>query len=157
MKVLLKFGLIALVCATAGTAVTAQDETALSRWEADHLTIFDASEISLEDFKWIARPVVVFADSPNDPNFIQQLEMLLVDLPALAERDVIVITDTDPDARTETRLQLRPRGFMLALLGKDGNVAMRKPTPWGLREIARSIDKMPLRQQEIEDRRLLAQ
>jgi len=49
---------------------------------------------------------------------------------------------------------LRPRGFMMALVGKDGRVALRKPAPWSVRELSRSIDKMPLRQQEMADRRL---
>ena len=53
----------------------------------------------------------------------------------------------------QTRLRLRPRGFMMVLMGKDGEVELRKPAPWSIREISRSIDKMPLRQQEIEDRR----
>ena len=39
------------------------------------------------------------------------------------------------------------------LIGKDGTVYLRKPFPWSVREISRSIDKMPLRQQEIRDRR----
>ena len=30
----------------------------------------------LADLLWIARPIVVFADTPNDPKFIQQLAML---------------------------------------------------------------------------------
>jgi hypothetical protein len=45
----------------------------------------------------------------------------------LAERDVIVIADTDPDTLSELRKRLRPRAFMLALIGKDGGVALRKP------------------------------
>lgn len=51
------------------------------------------------------------------------------------------------------RQRLRPRGFMLVLIGKDGGVKLRKPVPWDVREISRSIDKFPLRQQEIRDRR----
>ena len=46
---------------------------------------------------------------------------------------------------------LRPRGFGLVVMGKDGRVAQRKPTPWSVREISRAIDKLPLRQQELRD------
>ncbi len=42
---------------------------------------------------------------------------------------------------------------MLVLVGKDGSVYLRKPFPWDVRELSRSIDKMPLRQQEMRDRR----
>lgn len=40
---------------------------------------------------------------------------------------------------------------MLTLMGKDGNVKLRKPFPWHVREITRSIDKMPMRQREIRE------
>lgn len=115
----------------------------------------DASEITLADLQWIARPVVVFADTPADPRFQQQLTLLTDRAEELAERDVVVIVDTDPGAMSDVRTQLRPRGFMLVLIGKDGNVYLRKPFPWDVRELTRSIDKMPLRQQEIRDRRNL--
>jgi hypothetical protein len=41
---------------------------------------------------------------------------------------------------------------MLTLIGKDGGVFQRKPFAWDVREIIRSIDKMPIRKQEIRDR-----
>jgi len=75
----------------------------------------------------------------------------------LAERDVIVSTDTDRAIMSDVRTTLRPRGYMMALVGKDGRVALRKPSPWSVRELSRSIDKMPLRQQEISDRRTVGQ
>jgi hypothetical protein len=133
----------------------AEEQTVVERWQEDHTLVFDGAEISLDDLNWIARPLVVFADTPNDPRFKQQMDLLLADLEELAERDVIVITDTDPSAMTDVRTKLRPRGYMLALVGKDGRVALRKPEPWSVRELSRSIDKMPLRQQEIADRRFV--
>ena len=72
----------------------------------------------------------------------------------LLDRDVIVLTDTDPAAQSPIRQKLRPRGFMMVLIGKDGGVKLRKPLPWTVREISRSIDKMPMRLQEVEDRRV---
>ncbi len=126
----------------------------LEAWQADPAQQFEASEVSLDDFLWIARPIVVFADTPADPRFRQQMELLADRPEALAERDIVVITDTDPGTRSDIRRKLRPRGFMLAIIGKDGGVKLRKPLPWDVREISRSIDKMPLRRQEIRDRRL---
>lgn len=133
------------------TAVVLLDPAeAVLAWQDEPTRIFDASEVNLQDFHWIARPVVVFGDSPADPNFRRQMELLALRPEELATRDVVVITDTDPEARSAVRLQLRPRGFMLAIVGKDGQVKLRKPLPWDVREITRSIDKMPLRQQEID-------
>lgn len=150
---------IALLCAmTVGTVAYSADAAvseldAVARWEADRSTIFDASEIDLDAFKWIARPVVVFADSPADPAFKRQIELLSSRLDELAERDVILITDTSPDERSELRRTLRPRGFMLTVIGKDGGVKLRKPFPWDVRELTRSIDKMPMRLEELRERR----
>ena len=129
--------------------VPATPETAVALWQDEPTRIFNASEINLEDFHWVARAVVVFGDSPNDPNFVRQMELLALRPDDLAERDVVLITDTDPEAETAIRLELRPRGFMLAIVSKEGQVTLRKPLPWDIRELSRSIDKMPLRQQEI--------
>ncbi|KIC11496.1 hypothetical protein RA19_05485 [Leisingera sp. ANG-M1] len=110
-------------------------------------------DVALEDFQWVQRPVVVFADSPEDPRFHEQMERLMDGIEALKERDVVVLTDTDPAARSALRKKLRPRGFMLVLVGKDGGVKLRKPHPWTVRELSRTIDKFPERQREVEERR----
>ncbi len=134
----------------------AATDNAAERWQAEPTTIFDASEIELDDFLWLARPVIVFAETERNPDFQRQVQLLQARIGELVERDVVVITDADPSADTELRRKLRPRGFMLAIVGKDGQVKLRKPSPWDVREITRSIDKMPLRQQEIRDRRSAA-
>lgn len=145
--------LISAVLAAMTTASNAQ--TALEAWTADRTQIFDAAGIDPADFIWIARPIVVFAQSPNDPMFDEQIGLLTERIDELALRDVIVIADTDPETPSALRTALRPRGFMLAIIGKDGRIELRKPAPWDVREISRSIDKMPLRQQEIRDRRVV--
>jgi len=115
--------------------------------------IRDARDATLDGYRWVNRPLVVFAESPADPLFIQQMQFIERELGELIDRDVIVLTDTDPSVLTPLREKLRPRGFMLVLVGKDGGVKFRKPLPWSVREISRTIDKMPIRQQEVRDRR----
>jgi hypothetical protein len=110
-----------------------------------------AETLDLNDFVWKKRPIVVFADSENDPAFIEQLELLHAQEDQLRERDVVVLTDTDPDALSPLRKKLRPRGFMLVIISKEGRVQLRKPFPWDVRELTRSIDKLPIRQREIRD------
>jgi hypothetical protein len=145
---------IALAASIAFSA-QAEEQTVVERWQEDPLQVFDGAEVTLDDLQWIARPLVVFADTADDPRFRQQMDLLLADMERLAERDVIVITDTDPVAMTSVRTTLRPRGYMMALVAKDGRVALRKPSAYSVRELSRSIDKMPLRQQEISDRRFI--
>jgi len=112
-----------------------------------------AVETNLNDFLWLKRPIVVFADTEADPRFQRQMELLEKRADALEARDVVVLVDTDPDALGPLRKQLRPRGFMLVLMGKDGGVKLRKPFPWDVRELSRAIDKMPMRRQELRDQR----
>jgi len=118
--------------------------------EAADFAPVPASEVVLDDLMFVKRPVVVFADSPNDPNFIRQMELIGRDPASLLARDVVVITDTDPAARSELRKKLRPRGFSLVILDKDLKTTLRKPLPWDVREITHAIDKFPLRRQEIQ-------
>lgn len=113
--------------------------------------IVDAVDRDLSEFLWIKRPVIVFADSPADPRYIQQMEFITDRLDALDARDVVVLTDTDPTAQGSLRQTFRPRGFKLMLLDKDGTVYLRKPIPWNVREITSSIDKLPSRQREMRD------
>ncbi len=115
------------------------------------LKIFEASEVNLSQFTWIRRPIFVFADSPFDPRFEEQIELLKADAEELIIRDVVVITDTDPASMSVLRKDLRPRGFGLVLMGKDGQVKLRKPSPWDVREITHAIDKWPIRLKEIRD------
>lgn len=121
--------------------------------EATAPVFLDENPENLAEFVWSKRPVIVFADSENDPNFRQQMTFLRDRVDALRDRDVVVMTDTDPSVTSPLREKLRPRGFMLVLIGKDGDVKLRKPFPWDVRELSRSIDKMPLRQREIRARK----
>ncbi|MDN5786047.1 DUF4174 domain-containing protein [Pseudorhodobacter sp.] len=119
---------------------------------AEPLVLIDAQGVTLAEFLWLKRPIVVFADSPNDPAFTTQIEFLSQRPAALAERDVVVIVDTDPAGASFVRKKLRPRGFSLVLMDKDGGVEIRKPRPWDVREITRAIDKFPLARQEMLER-----
>lgn len=108
---------------------------------------------NIKGFEWAQRPIVIFANSDRDPNFISQMEFLSQDIKALKERDIVVLVDTNPSVPSALRKKLRPHGFAFILIGKDGQVKLRKPSPWNIREIARVIDKMPIRQQEITRKR----
>lgn len=145
MKPIFAFVLLTLI------PLAAWADTQVSEPSATLIRPADQSDLS--EFLWKNRPVIVFADTEADPRFTDQIEKLRDGADMLRERDVVVLTDTDPAAKSPLRQKLRPRGFMLVLVGKDGNIKLRKPLPWSVREITRSIDKMPMRQQEIRERR----
>jgi hypothetical protein len=121
----------------------------LDIWRSDPTHIFDAKDVELADVIWAARPLVIFADSPLDPIFAQQMKLLRAGQAIVQDRDMIIIVDTDPSAKTIIRETLHPKGFNWALIGKDGMVKLRKPFAWDMRELSRVIDKMPIRQQEM--------
>ena len=143
MKRLISFVFAGLIAATA----SAQS----ADLPAEDPLFLPADMADLSEFQWKKRPVLVFANSANDPAFVSQMEYLQDREDELRLRDVIVLTDTDPAARSPLRLRMRPRGFMLVLVDKEGGIELRKPFPWDVREITRSIDKMPLRQREIRE------
>ncbi|MEQ3642469.1 MAG: DUF4174 domain-containing protein [Paracoccus sp. (in: a-proteobacteria)] len=111
--------------------------------------VLDAATVDPDQFLWTARPVVIFADTADDPAFVDQVASLRRDGRALASRDVVLVLDSDPSANSTWRQQLRPQGFSLVLIDKDGQVKIRRPVPWDAREIGRAIDRLPLRRQEI--------
>ena len=152
MNTRLVFG-FTLISLLLPASLSAEDVSTVDEKTLSQEIILPGDAVDLEDLIWTKRPVIVFADSPNDPRFIQQMEFIEERLEDLNDRDVIVLTDTARGEDTALRLKLRPRGFMLVMIGKDGGVYLRKPLPWDVREISRVIDKMPMRQQEIRDRR----
>jgi hypothetical protein len=103
---------------------------------------------TLEELRWVARPLVVFADTPDDPRFIQQKRMLEADPEPLVARNVVVLYDADPAAQGPLRTQLRPRDFGVVLIDVDGRVAQRRPVPTSVREFVNLIDRMPSRREE---------
>lgn len=116
-------------------------------------TAVAAEQPDLESLQWVARPLVVFADTPEDPRFVQQMTLLDEDPQALEDRRVVVLTDTDPAANGPLRQRLRPRDFGLVLIDTDGHVAHRRPIPVSVRELSNMIDRMPSRREETGSRR----
>lgn len=120
---------------------------------ADVETPLETAQPTLDALLWVARPLVVFADTPNDPRFSQQMALIEENRAALEERLVVVLTDTDPAAQGPLRQALRPRGFGLVLIDTDGSIVQRRPAPTTVRELAGTIDRLPSRRQETGSRR----
>jgi hypothetical protein len=112
-----------------------------------------APEDPLAEHLWTSRPIIVFATSERDPRFIRQMAEIEKAREQLEERDVVVITDTEPGPSrfdtTELRKKFRPHDFNLILVGKDGEVKKRSPRVVSGAQLVRQIDRLPLRQQEM--------
>lgn len=143
-------GALTQEAAEALAEVTEDGETEVQIVEG--LEVLDAARAELDEFLWVKRPILVFANTPADPAFQQQVENILGRAGEFAERDVVLILDSDPAARSDARQRLRPRAFMLAILDKDGEVKQRRPAPRSAREIIAVIDRFPSRRQEMLER-----
>jgi len=139
----MKLSCLALtLVALAATVTVAQTPAAAVQAESA------SEQPTLEELLWVARPLVVFADTPDDPRFQQQLRMLNERPEDLTDRDVVVMTDSSPDEEGPLRKELRPRGFGIVLIDKDGVVVRRFPAPVPAREIVNQIDRLPSRREE---------
>jgi Domain of unknown function (DUF4174) len=141
-----------VVAALAAPEALAQGDDTVTRPIAAEAEA-ETARPSLDELLWVARPLVVFADSPNDPRFQQQLRELDERTAELEDRRVVVLTDTDPAADGPLREELRPRGFGIVLLDTDGDVVQRRPTVTTAREILNLIDRTPSWRQETGSRR----
>ncbi len=110
-------------------------------------------ETPLAEFLWTARPLLIFADNENDPRLLRQLREIESRREDLDLRDVVVIVDAAPGPSrfdtTPLRKRFRPHDFNVILMGKDGEVKRRSPSPVSGSQLVRLIDRLPLRQQEL--------
>jgi hypothetical protein len=115
---------------------------------------------------WEERLLILIAPSSDDPLVLQQKQALHDRRDAVEERRLRVIelyADRDDTAVQELpsnrqhkirqRLGATPDSRELILVGLDGGTKRRAPLATPLSELFRQIDGMPMRRQEIEERR----
>lgn len=120
--------------------------------QPEELLFLDAREIDVREFIWNHRIVVVMADTPDDPQFGRQIDALRDRADEFLARDVVVIFDAHPADESPLRQVLRPRGFVTAIIDKDGEVKARRPAVRTGRELMAVIDRFPTRRQEMLER-----
>ncbi|MEM9755871.1 MAG: DUF4174 domain-containing protein, partial [Pseudomonadota bacterium] len=91
-------GLVGVGAYAQDVAASDDSATPLTEVPVDPLAPRAATDIDLSDFLWTHRPLIVFADTPADPRFQEQMALLAERPAALLERDVVIIFDTDPAA-----------------------------------------------------------
>ncbi len=105
---------------------------------------------SLNQYQWQYRPVVIFAPSETDLNYVHQMAMLEKSKAELAERDIIVLSDTSHASKGHLRAQLKPAGFEVVLIGKDGGMKIRETKPISSEDLLSTIDRMPMRKANLD-------
>jgi hypothetical protein len=105
---------------------------------------------NLNPYKWHYRPLVIFAPSETDADYVQQMSILEKSKAELAERDIMVLSDTSPTSKGQLRSQLNPQGFEVVLVGKDGGMKLRQQTPLSLETLLSTVDSMPMRKAHLD-------
>jgi hypothetical protein len=109
--------------------------------------------ITLASLRGVARPLLIFAPTPNDPRLEIQLRRLHDNAPAIAARNIVVIAIpydspsptqamlTGDDAQAaRRRFNIPPSDFAVILLGKDGSEKLRSSKPLSVEKLRNTID-----------------
>jgi hypothetical protein len=120
-------------------------------------------EFKLSDHQWQHRMVLVFAPSNRSSAYQQQMQAWQADTVGIRDRDLelVEVLGTGESqvngqritsaAAADLRRQFRVTAeeFVVILVGKDGTEKQRSQTPVDLARLFRTIDAMPMRQQEM--------
>jgi len=104
----------------------------------------------------------VFAPTPTDTAYTEQLTIFTGHGPDNADRDLLIgqfpaqgtgqfngqEIASDAAASLRQQFAVEGSGFTVLLIGKDGGVKLRSDRPLTAEQIFTTIDRMPMRQQE---------
>lgn len=119
--------------------------------------------VSLDDYLWRNRLLILVAPEGSDPAVEQVLETSRRHLDEFNDRHLLVIqlfeygqslvngrpVSAGQAKRLRDRLDVNTGDRLLLLVGKDGGVKRRAALLTDLHEIFRQIDAMPMRREEI--------
>lgn len=113
---------------------------------------------ALQASRWQHRVLLIGAPTATQADFQRQKVLLTADEKGLAERDFNVIevvynqlSPTDRQCWTQ-QLGQPLSGFRVVLIGKDGGVKRTETQPLAAAEFFHTVDKMPMRRQEMRRR-----
>lgn len=117
---------------------------------------------TLADLRDHARPLLIFAGKPDDPQLIIQLRTLQDHAAEAQDRQIVPLaivyknpsstdaklTSTDEEA-TRRRFSIAPGDFAVILIGKDGGEKLRSAKPLSMTKLNETVDSMPMRRDEV--------
>jgi len=128
--------------------------------------LFAFVEAPYEGERLQTRPVMIYADTPQNPDALEQLAMLGSAPAPLDDREVIVVEVYGSGVSRYRGQPLSPEsakswhdryragrwGFEVVLVDKDGGVILRRPRVTPVEDLVAVIDATPLRRQEVYQR-----
>ena len=120
---------------------------------------------TLDSLRDRARPLLIFAPKPDDPQLAIQLRTLDQHAAEVRDRDLVpialpynnpsptaaLLSPADSEA-ARRRFHVAPGDFTVILLGKDGGSKLRSSKPLSMERLNETIDAMPMRQDEVRSR-----
>ena len=134
---------IALGAATLTSAASAQSSA------PEIFRPLDPAATDLSGYRWDKRVVLLFGAGEDDSTYAATRDQLAAVVPALRDRDIVVLTDTAPERQGAIRQGLEIDGFAMVLVGKDGGVKINSAEPVSPDALFATIDAMPMRRREM--------
>ena len=121
--------------------------------------------ISLNQFQWENRIIVMFADHSESEPYQRQMNEFESQPKGLSDRDLVLISVFDKECAmfegkiisVESAESIRSRlsptndNYSIFLIGKDGGIKLKQDEFLAPDELFRVIDRMPMRQREMRD------
>lgn len=124
---------------------------------------FASQDVSMDEFKWKNRIILMSAPSSEDPGLIEQINHLAGKQAELTDRDLRIIQilgdgqsliddnllSGKSAAAMKVQFGITGEVFQILLIGKDGAVKLNSYDPVSAHRLFSLIDSMPMRQREM--------
>ena len=124
-------------------------------------------DLDLDALRWKNRVLVLFSPSESDASFQLQKQGLASSAEGVVDRDLVILEIMEQaQSRAGNQLlseksvqairksfEAHVRTFQVLLIGKDGGVKLRSSEPVSMKDLFGLIDSMPMRQQEMDNKK----
>jgi hypothetical protein len=124
-------------------------------------------DVDITHLQWKKRLLLLFAAESGQPNFQRLANEISSRQTDVDDRDLVVfeILESETSRMNRSRIEpqkaasireqfgIAPNSFTVILVGKDGGIKLKRNDQVRLEEIFRLIDSMPMRQDEIRQKR----
>jgi hypothetical protein len=148
-------------------AITLNEENILDFMNRDPNTCNSEMEISLDEYRWQNRIVVLFARDAESDLYQLQMKKFASRESGIKDRDLLFISVFEEDCSKidgkeisdksadsiRQRLKAGNKPFRIVLIGKDGTVKLQREKVVTPDKLFGIIDQMPMRRREMNDGR----
>jgi len=125
------------------------------------------ADLDLDALRWKNRVLVLFSPSESDASFQSQKKGLASSAEGIVDRDLVILEIIEQGQSragnqllseksvqaAHKKLGVQAGSFQVLLIGKDGGVKLRSPEPVLMKDLFGLIDSMPMRQQEMDNKK----